>query len=196
MRARAAPFPCRCRRGVEPIMTDPRGPWAPYRPGRRGPLGPPAGRPPAPPGRLRRHLGRAPPRPERRPRAAVSTASWPARRRPGASPTTSRRTPTSWPTPASGDPATAQGVVGLPHALRPRPAGRAADADVARPLRHQQPQGRRPGAMRRRTRRSAATPAARSASCCEPSSATRRCWSGSTPRRTARGTPTRTSPAS
>ena len=39
-----------------------------------------------------------------------------------------------------------QGLVGLPHALRPGPADRAPDADVARPLRHQQPQGQRPGA--------------------------------------------------
>ena len=31
-----------------------------------------------------------------------------------------------------------------PHALRPRPADRAADPDVARPLRHRQPQGQRP----------------------------------------------------
>ena len=39
----------------------------------------------------------------------------------------------------------AQGVVGLPHALRARPAGRAADAAVARPLRHQHREGQRPG---------------------------------------------------
>ena len=60
----------------------------------------------------------------------------------------------------------AQGVVGLPHAVRPRPAGRAADADVAQPLRHQQPQGRRPGRDAAAERdSSASTPAARSASC-------------------------------
>ena len=41
-------------------------------------------------------------------------------------------------------PGTAQGVVVLPDALLPRPARRAADPDVAQPLRHQQPQGRRP----------------------------------------------------
>jgi uncharacterized GH25 family protein len=35
-----------------------------------------------------------------------------------------------------------EGLVGLPDAVRPRPAGRAADLDVAQPLRHQQPQGR------------------------------------------------------
>ena len=65
-------------------------------------------------------------------------------------------------------PGTAQGVVGLPHALRARPAGRAADAHVARPFRHQQPQGQRP-------RRHAAAerdvpppcPRRRSASCSE-----------------------------
>ena len=38
----------------------------------------------------------------------------------------------------------AQGLVGLPDAVRPRPADRAADAHVAQPLRHQQPQGQQP----------------------------------------------------
>ncbi len=82
-----------------------------------------------------------------------------------------------------------QGLVGLPHALRPGPADRAADADVARPLRHQQPQGQRPGADAPAERDAAlARPRPRSAGCCTRCSATRRCWSGSTPRRTPRGT--------
>ena len=66
--------------------------------------------------------------------------------RTAASPTTSSRSPTllADAAVAAERPGAAQGVVGLPHALRPRPAGRAADAAVAQPLRHQQPQGRRP----------------------------------------------------
>ena len=40
---------------------------------------------------------------------------------------------------------TAQGLVGLPHALRARPAGRAAGAHVAQPFRHQRGEGQRPG---------------------------------------------------
>ena len=69
-----------------------------------------------------------------------------------------------------------QGVVAVPHPLRPRPAAREADAVLARPLRHQQPQGeqhpadarperavpqarprpvRRPAVRRRRRRRHA-----------------------------------------
>ena len=59
-----------------------------------------------------------------------------------------------------------QGLVGLPHALRPRPAGRALDLHVARPLRHQQPQGQRPGRDAAAERdSSAARPRPRSASC-------------------------------
>ena len=90
----------------------------------------------------------------------------------------------------------AQGVVGLPHALRARPAGRAADPDVAQPLRHQQPQGRRP-------RRHAA--AERDCSAARPRPV-RRLAAARAPRpglahlarrpATARGIPTRTSPAS
>ena len=68
-----------------------------------------------------------------------------------------------------------QGLVGLPHALRPGPADRAADADVARPLRHQQPQGQRPGADAAAERDPAlARPRPRSAGCCTRCSATRR----------------------
>ena len=61
---------------------------------------------------------------------------------------------------------TAQGVVGLPHALRTRPADRAAGAHVAQPLRHQQPQGRGPRrSCGGRTNCSASSAVGRSANC-------------------------------
>ena len=92
-----------------------------------------------------------------------------------------RRTSTRRPTCSATRPrlvrrAAAPGVVALPDALHARPAARAADADVARPLRHQPAQGRR----RRgdaRAERDVPPPraAARSATCCARCSATRPC---------------------
>ena len=167
-------------------------------PRRRRALGPAAGRPPAPPGRLRRHLGRDPARPEGRPRSVDRPAAGrevPILRRPRGFRRVRR--PPGRPGAGRARAQSPQGLVGLPHALRPGPADRAADPDVARPLRHQQPQGQRPGAdaaaerdpalaLPRPVRPAAARDAPR------PGPAR----SGSTRRRTPRGTPTRTWPAS
>ena len=132
-------------------------PWAPYAPDGQCPWDLRRVVAPAPPGRLRGHLGRAAARPqgraagEHRPRARRQVAAdrRPDRVRADGEAARRRRRQFQRPGPA-------QGVVGLPDAVRPGPAGRAADADVARPLRHQQPQGQRPRARcSGRTRRSA-----------------------------------------
>ena len=75
-----------------PMRSDPRAaklgrPLGALCPRRADALGPPPGRPSAPPGRLRRHLGRTPARPEGRPRSRRSTGCWRARPGPAAFPT-------------------------------------------------------------------------------------------------------------
>ena len=138
-RARAVPVV-----NEEPNHDRPSRPLGPLCPRRRGALGPRASGPPPPPRRFRRHLGRDPPRPGRRPRAQYRPAPLrhvahpgragtlrEARRRRGRLCRRRYRT--------------AQGLVGLPHALRARPAGRAAGAHVAQPFRHQRGEGQRPG---------------------------------------------------
>ena len=153
------------------LTTGPRSgvPWAPYVPDEASPgtcggsstctAGPAS---PRPGSEIQRDLKDGP---EACDRPAAGRAS----PDPAASPRSSPRSPTAWPTRRwpRRDPGRLKALVGLPHALRPGPAGRAADADVARPLRHQQPQGRRPGADAPAERDPPhALPRPRSASCC------------------------------
>ena len=161
-------------------------------------LGPPPRRPPPPAGGVRRDRRGAAARPggwpggERRPAPGRPDAPRRGRGRVRTGLGDDRRGGGGFT--QSGPP---QGVVDLPHAARPRPAGRAAHADVAQPLRHRQPEGQRPGRhaaaerplsqirpgpVRRAPGRRDAGPG--------PVELARR------PEPTARGTRTRTSPAS
>ena len=121
--------------------------WSPYDPKADGAVGPASGRPSPPPRGLRGLVGGATARPEGRPRAERRAAA----RRQG--PRAGRGRARGVRVDRDGArrrrrrlrrPRAAEGLVGLPDALRPRPAGRAADPALARPLRHEQPQGRRP----------------------------------------------------
>jgi hypothetical protein len=120
-----------------------RGHLGPLHPRRAGPVGPPPRRAPSPPGCFRGHLGRAAARPEggvggqRRQAAGRQGAG----RGPATPPQVSGRERRR---PSPRRPVAPEGLVDLPDVLQPRPARRAADLDVAQPLRHQRPEGARP----------------------------------------------------
>ena len=142
----------------------------------QGPVGPAAGRPPPPPRRVRRDLGRASARPGRRARGQHRPLARGQIANDRCSPglRVDRRTPGRRRRGVQRSRA-AESVVGLPHAVQPRPAGRAVDTVVARPLRHQQPQGGEPGTHAAAERGfPPPRPGAVSESCWVPSSETRR----------------------
>ena len=181
-------------------QNDPRTAWAPYEPTRKPPgtCGP--RRPPPPPRRLRRDLGRDPARPEGRAPRPASTGCWPARPAPGRRARgvrADRRRCWATPAVASSDPARLKAWWLYRMLFGPDPLGErltlmwhnhfaTSNAQGRRPRRHAAPERDVPPPGPRPVRRAARGDA----------SATRRCWSGSTPRPTARGTPTRTWPAS
>ena len=117
--------------------------------------------------------------------------------RAGASRRTSRARPPPWPSAATGDPGRLKAWWVYRMLFGPDPLGERLTLMWHDHFATSNLQGRRPGRHAAAERdASASTPGPRSASCSTPSSATRPCSSGSTPRPTARGTPTRTSPAS